>query len=61
MEKGQNGFSAVEVLLSGAGNLPLAAARDVGLLALGGHVALAPLGGFSVDALLGGSHEPYRV
>jgi putative oxidoreductase len=33
-------------------NLALAAARDVGLLALGLHVALAPLGRFSVDALL---------
>ena len=35
-----------------AGNLWLAAARDVGLLALGLHVALAPTGRFSVDALL---------
>ena len=45
-------------------NLWLAAARDVGLLALGLHVALAPLGRFSVDALLrrGRSEgEPYRA
>jgi putative oxidoreductase len=45
-------------------NLWLAAARDVGLLALGLHVALAPLGRFSVDALLrrGRSEdEPYRI
>jgi len=34
------------------GNLWLAAARDLGLLALGLHVALAPTGRFSVDALL---------
>jgi putative oxidoreductase len=33
-------------------NLWLDAARDVGLLALGLHVALAPIGRFSVDALL---------
>lgn len=33
-------------------NLWLAAARDVGLLVLGLHVALAPVGRFSVDALL---------
>ena len=33
-------------------SLPLAIARDVGLLALGLHVALAPIGRFSVDALL---------
>jgi len=33
-------------------NLWLAAARDVGLLLLGLHVALAPVGRFSVDALL---------
>ena len=32
--------------------LPTAIARDVGLLALGLHVALAPLGRFGVDALL---------
>jgi putative oxidoreductase len=44
------------------GNLLLAAARDVGLLALGLHVALAPPGRFSVDALLRRSgEEPYRV
>jgi putative oxidoreductase len=44
-------------------NLWLAAARDIGLLALGLHVALAPLGRFSVDALLrrGRSEEPYRA
>jgi putative oxidoreductase len=45
-------------------NLWLAAARDVGLLALGLHVALAPLGRFSADALLrrGRSEdEPYRA
>jgi putative oxidoreductase len=35
-----------------AGNLWLATARDVGLFALGLHVALAPTGRFSVDALL---------
>ena len=33
-------------------NLWLAAARDVGLLVLGLHLALAPAGRFSVDALL---------
>jgi hypothetical protein len=33
-------------------NLWLAAARDVGLLVLGLHVALVPVGRFSVDALL---------
>jgi putative oxidoreductase len=33
-------------------NLWLDAARDVGLLALGLHLALAPIGRFSVDALL---------
>ncbi len=43
------------------GNLLLAAARDVGLLALGLHVALAPLGRFSVDALLGRGEKPYRA
>jgi putative oxidoreductase len=46
------------------GNLLLAAARDVGLLALGLHVALAPPGRFSVDALLRrdrSGEEPYRV
>jgi len=46
------------------GNLLLAAARDVGLLALGLHVALAPLGRYSVDALLGrgrSEDEPYRA
>ena len=32
-------------------NLPLAAARDAGLLILGLHLALAPVGSFSVDAL----------
>src|SRR5215210_7525230 len=45
-------------------NLWLAAARDVGLLALGLHVALAPLGRFSVDALLRrdrSREEPYRA
>ena len=34
------------------GNLLLAAVRDVGLLALGLHVALAPRGRFSIAALL---------
>jgi putative oxidoreductase len=34
-------------------NLWLAAARDMGLLVLGLHIALAPTGRFSVDALLG--------
>lgn len=33
-------------------NLWLAFLRDVGLIALGVHIALAPLGRFSVDALL---------
>jgi putative oxidoreductase len=45
-------------------NLLLAAARDAGLLALGLHVALAPLGRFSVDALLRRGHsedESYRA
>lgn len=44
-------------------NLWLAAARDLGLLALGLHLALAPRGRFSVDALLGRgrSEEPYRA
>ena len=36
----------------GGSNLWLGAARDVGLLALGLHVALSPPGRFSVDALL---------
>lgn len=36
----------------GESNLWLAAARDVGLLALGLHIALAPLGPFGVDRLL---------
>ena len=35
-----------------AGSLWLDALRDVGLLALGLHIALAPVGRFSVDALL---------
>ena len=43
------------------GNLLLAAARDVGLLALGLHVALAPLGRFSVAALLRRGDKPYRA
>ena len=34
------------------GSLWLDAARDIGLLALGLHIALAPIGRFSVDALL---------
>jgi putative oxidoreductase len=40
-----------------------AAARDIGLLALGLHVALAPKGRFSVDALLrrGRPEEPYQA
>ena len=44
-------------------NLWLAAARDAGLLALGLHLALAPRGRFSVDALLGRGRpeEPYRA
>ena len=44
-------------------NLWLATARDLGLLALGLHIALAPLGRFSVDALLrrDRSEEPYRA
>ena len=44
-------------------NLWLAAARDLGLLALGFHVALAPRGRFSVDALLrrGRPEEPCQA
>ena len=42
-------------------NLLLAAAKDAGLLALGLHVALAPAGRFSVDALLRRGREPYRA
>jgi len=45
-------------------NLWLAAARDVGLLALGLHVALAPLGRFSADAFLRrvrSEDEPYQA
>jgi len=44
-------------------NLWLAAARDLGLLALGLHVAFAPTGRFSVDALLRRNRpeEPYQV
>ena len=38
-------------------SLWLAAARDVGLLLLGIHLALAPVGSFSVDALLRRGHE----
>jgi putative oxidoreductase len=49
----------------GAGdNVLLAAARDVGLLALGLHIALAPSGRFGVDALLRrdrSGKEPYRT
>lgn len=50
MDKGQKRFSAVGRLLSS----PYASlvSRDVGLLALGLHVALAPTGRFSADALL---------
>lgn len=46
-----------------AGSLWLDALRDVGLLALGLHVALAPIGRFSVDAVLsrGSRDEPYGV
>ena len=46
------------------GNQLLAALRDVGLLALGLHVALAPRGRLSVDALLRrdrSGEEPYRA
>jgi uncharacterized membrane protein YphA (DoxX/SURF4 family) len=50
---------------AGGSNLLLAAARDVGLLALGLHVGLAPLGRFSVDALVRQrghpEDEPYRT
>jgi putative oxidoreductase len=44
-------------------NLWLAAARDLGLLALGLHLVLAPRGRFSVDALLrrGRDEGPYRA
>jgi putative oxidoreductase len=42
-------------------NLWLAAARDVGLLVLGLHVALAPSGRFGVDALLRRGEGPYRA
>jgi putative oxidoreductase len=38
-------------------SLWLAAARDVGLLLLGLHLALAPVGSFSVDALLQRGHQ----
>jgi putative oxidoreductase len=38
-------------------SLWLAAARDVGLLLLGFHLALAPVGSFSVDALLQRGHQ----
>lgn len=42
-----------------ASNLWLAFLRDVGLVALGMHIAFAPLGRFSVDALLRrGKNEP---
>jgi putative oxidoreductase len=48
-----------------AGSLWLDALRDVGLLALGLHIALAPTGRLSVDAVLrrgsGGGDEPYGV
>ncbi len=37
---------------AGESNLWLSAARDVGLIVLGLHVALSPVGRFSVDALL---------
>lgn len=40
------------------GNLWLDAARDVGLLALGLHIALAPPGRFSVDDLLRRNRAP---
>ena len=41
----------------------LTAARDLGLLALGLHVTLAPKGRFSVDTLLrrGRPETPYRA
>lgn len=46
-------------------NLWLAVLRDFGLLALGLHIAFAPLGRFSVDSLLrrrtGGSSEASRA
>lgn len=45
-------------------SLWLAAVRDVGLLALGLHLAFAPIGRFSVDALLRrgrSGDEPYRA
>ena len=38
-------------------SLWLAAVRDVGLLLLGLHLALAPVGSFSVDALLQRGHQ----
>ena len=47
-----------------AGSLWLDALRDVGLLALGLHIALAPVGRFSVDALLrrgGPDDEAYEA
>ena len=45
------------------GSLWLDALRDVGLLALGLHIALAPIGRFSVDAVLrrGSRDEPYEA
>jgi putative oxidoreductase len=48
----------------GSSNLWLAAARDVGILALGLHVALAPVGRFSVEVLLRqdrSKDEPYQA
>ncbi len=45
-----------------SGSLWIDAARDIGLLALGLHIALAPVGRFSVDALLRrGRSEPYEA
>lgn len=46
-----------------AGSLWLDVLRDVGLLALGLHIALAPTGRLSVDAVLrrGSGDEPYGV
>lgn len=43
---------------AGEGNIWLDAARDSGLLALGLHVALSPVGRFSVDALLRRRSKP---
>ena len=61
MDKGQKRFLAIGKVLSS----PCASlvSRDVGLPAPGMHIALAPKGRFSVEALLGRGRleEPYQV